>query len=276
MKKKRVYRLIYTAIILAAVICIGVLSFSIYKLNTEYIPQQKEARRFDELRQIAYTDDTDDADDDSASEGSEEHTRETTSTGAVIPHYTLEQLFGMNSDMVGWLTIPDTVVDYPVMHTPGDIEYYLHTDFDGYYSFSGCLFVGDNCDIDSDMFVIYGHNMNNGSMFGSIDYYTSEDYWVSHPDVILRTRDETRLYKVFAAFATKVYDEDDDSDDFKYYNEVGDRTKAEYDAAVKDIVALSSIDTGTIPEYPAQIVYLSTCAYHEENGRFVIVAYRYA
>ena len=277
-KSKRKYRLIYLSMLVLALALVGVLAFAIYKLNTEFVPQQKEAQRFSQLSVIAHGDDavseTDSSGNPVVGPDEQQNTIETTTTGAKIPHYTLEELFSMNSDMVGWLTIPDTVVDYPVMHTPDDIEYYLHTDFDGYYSFSGCLFVGNNCDIDSDMFVIYGHNMNNGSMFGSIDYYTSYDYWTSHPDVILKTKDETRLYHIFAAFATKVYDEDDDSGAFKYYYAVGDKTKEQYDQDVKDIIALSYFDSGIIPEYPAQIAYLSTCAYHDENGRFVLAAYR--
>ena len=278
-KSKRKYRIIYLSILLLAVVLIGVLAFSLYHLYTEYLPQQKEIERFSQLSEIAHGGDieaTDGSDSGFGDSDQQPNTIETTSTGAKIPHYTLEQLFAMNSDMAAWLTIPDTVVDYPVMHTPDDIERYLHMDFDGYYSFSGCLFVGDHCDIDSDAFVIYGHNMNNGSMFGSIDYYTSYDYWLSHPDVILRTKDETRLYKIFAAFATKVYDEDDETDEFRYYDAVGKRSKDQYNADVEDILALSCIDCGIKPSYPAQIVYLSTCAYHEENGRFVLAAYRIA
>lgn len=275
MKKKRKYRLIYLSMALLALVLIGVLSFAVYKLNTEYIPQQKEAKRFEELRGLAYTDDDSGGYEPQFDEnGAEIKPLETTTTGARVPHYTLEQLFSMNSDMVGWLTIPDTVVDYPVMHTPDDVEHYLHTDFDGSYSFSGCLFVGDHCGINDDFFVIYGHNMNNGTMFGSIDAYTDYGYWASHPDVILKTGTETRLYKIFAAFATKVYDEDDDSDDFRYYDAVGNRTKEAYDAAVEDILALSELDSGLKPNYPAQIAFLSTCAYHDDNGRFVLAAYR--
>lgn len=273
---KRKYRVIYLSIILLAIILIGVLAFALYHLYTEYLPQQKEIARFSQLSEIAHGGDTDATDSASGGDDLQQNTIETTSTGAKVPHYTLEQLFSMNSDMVGWLTIPDTVVDYPVMHTPDDVEQYLHMDFDGYYSFSGCLFVGDNCNINSDAFVIYGHNMNNGSMFGSIDYYTSYEYWLSHPDVILKTKDETRLYKIFAAFATKVYDEDDDTEAFRYYDAVGKRSKEQYDADVEDVLALSCIDCGIKPDFPAQIAYLSTCAYHEENGRFVLAAYRIA
>ena len=219
MKKKKKYKIIYTCILLGALIMIGVLSFAIYKLTTEYIPQQKEAQRYEELRELRFQpEETDDASDKSK-------TVETTLKGETIPSYSLEQLFSMNSDMVGWLTVPDTQIDYPVMHTPFDVEHYLHTDFDGNYSFTGCLFVGDNCDIDSDIFIIYGHNMNSGAMFGDLDMYTYQDYFEQHRDVILYTRDEKRLYRVFAAFEGYIDDTEVGKDGFRYYNSVGEKTE---------------------------------------------------
>lgn len=271
MDKKKKYRLIYLSMILLAILLVGVLAFAVYKLNTEYIPQKKEAERFSQLKELAYAEDTD----ESAPANGETHTpAETTPSGTPIPRYSLDQLFGMNGDMVAWLTVPDTKIDYPVMHTPDDVEYYLHTDFDGYYSFSGCPFVGDGCDIDSDIFVIYGHNMNNGTMFGEIDLYSDSDYMAQHSEVFLRTKDETRVYRVFAAFPTKVYDRSDTGDEFRYYDSVGEKTEDEYNDIVNKISALSAVPVTETPNYPAQIVYLSTCAYHEDNGRFVVAAYR--
>ena len=275
MKKKRTpYKLIYICIFLTAIILIGVLAFAVYKLNTEFIPQQKEAKRYDELRDVLYQAEETVAQEDGTPSSDAAPDAETTSKGEVIRTYSLEELFKMNSDMVAWLTVPDTKIDYPVMHTPDDYEYYLHTDFDGYYSFSGCLFVGENCSIDSDVFVIYGHNMNNGSMFGEIDMYSYSDYMDEHRDVILRTRDGNRLYRVFASFPTKKFDDDDNSGEFQYYNSVGKKSKTEYEKIVEDICDLSVVSVDNKPQYPAQIAFLSTCAYHEENGRFVVAAYR--
>lgn len=272
-KKRKPYKLIYTCIFLTAIVLIGVLAFALYKLNTEFIPQQKEIQRYEELREVLYqAEETVAAEDDDPS--STKIPDATTSKGEVIRVYSLEELFAMNSDMVAWLTVPDTKIDYPVMHTPDNVEDYLHKDFDGYYSFSGCLFVGDNCDIDSDVFVIYGHNMNNGSMFGEIDMYSYSDYMEEHRDIILRTRKGNRLYRAFAAFPTKVYDDDDDSGEFQYYNSVGEKTKSSYDDMVKSIGELSVVPVSDPPAYPSQIVFLSTCAYHEDNGRFVVAAYR--
>lgn len=273
-KKRKPYKLIYTGILLLAVILIGVISFSVYKLSTEYLPQQKEIQRFDELREILYQTEETVGEDEEEPSAAEDTPVETTSKGEPIRVYSLEELFSLNGDMTAWLTVPDTGIDYPVMHTPDDVEYYLHTDFDGYYSFSGCLFVGDNCDIDSDIFVIYGHNMNNGSMFGEIDLYSYRDYMDEHCDMILRTRDGNRLYRIFAAFPTKVYEEDDESEDFRYYFSVGEKTKEEYQSIVDEICELSVVSVTEKPLYPAQIAYLSTCAYHEDNGRFVVAAYR--
>ena len=273
-KKRKPYKLIYICIFMTAIILIGVLAFAVYKLNTEFIPQQKEAKRYDQLREVLYQASETVAPEDGDPSSDPASPVETTSKGEVIRTYSLEELFRMNSDMVAWLTVPDTRIDYPVMHTPNDFEYYLHTGFDGYYSFSGCLFVGDNCSINSDVFVIYGHNMNNGSMFGEIDRYSDSSYMEAHRDIILRTRDGNRLYRAFAAFPTKKFDDDDDAGEFQYYNSVGEKSKPEYDKVVEDICDLSAVSVDNKPQYPAQIVFLSTCAYHEENGRFVVAAYR--
>lgn len=80
----------------------------------------------------------------------------------------LAPLFAQNSDCVGWLCIPDTVVDYPVMHTPENPQKYLRRNFYGEYSQSGTPFLDSRCGMDSDNLIIYGHNMRNDTMFGSL------------------------------------------------------------------------------------------------------------
>ena len=81
-----------------------------------------------------------------------------------------------NPDFAGWLRIPDTKIDYPVMHTPDDMQYYIRRDFYGESSVSGTPFIGDFCSTDSGSMIIYAHNMKNGTLFGELDEYESEDY----------------------------------------------------------------------------------------------------
>ena len=258
--KKRRTSLIF---LLIMIVLLGVLSYSLYRFFSEYVPQQKEQLRFAELRSLIEDDEDEEEFDPS----------DPSSTPDEKKGSKYRKLFAMNADMRGWLKITDTQIDYPVMKSElDDGEYYLHRDFDGYYSFAGCLFIGSGCDEDSDSFVIYGHNMNNGSMFGELDSYAYYDYAEEHRYIIFDTKDEYRVYKVFAAFSTQIYEKD--STEFKYYEAIGDFDDEQYYSAVNDMMCLSYIDFGDYPEDRPQIMMLSTCAYHTDEGRFVVAAYR--
>ena len=260
-KKKRLRSLILISLI---VLLAGVLAFSLYQALSIYIPQKREQDRFSELREMVRGNPADHL---TNSDGTPSATEDDEDT------LNLSILTVYNDEAVAWLKIDDTKIDYPVMKSSDDDpEYYLHRDFDRSYSFSGCLFVGQHCDTESDVFVIYGHNMNNGSMFGELDYYSDANYASAHQKVILDTMTERREYRVFAAISTKVYDEDDEV--YKYYNSVGDFEEDGYKSVVNSIQEISQIDIGNQPEYPAQLMLLSTCAYHTEDGRFVVAAYR--
>lgn len=264
-KKNRVRSLILISLI---ILLAGILAFSAYQALSIYIPQKREQDRFSELRELVHGNP---AGQPTGSDGAPEKTAADNDDTIDLVTLTV-----YNDEAVAWLRIPDTPVDYPVMKSSDDDpEYYLHRDFDRSYSFSGCLFVGQYCDTDSDVFVIYGHNMNNGSMFGELDRFADPDFADSHRDVVLDTLSEHKIYRVFAAFQTKVYDEEDDDDDvYRYYNSVGKFDESGYAYVLDSIRSLSLIDIGNIPEYPAQLMLLSTCAYHTEDGRFVVAAYR--
>ncbi len=182
----------------------------------------------------------------------------------------MEQLYARNNSFFGWLQIPDTAVDYPVMHTPGDPEYYLHTDFDGDYSESGELFMDGSCDPYGYHYLIYGHHMFNGSMFGSLPKYGEEDYYAAHRTFRFDTLQEKGEYEVFAVFYSEVYD--DSADVFKYYTLANLNDEGTYNYYVSNVKALSIYDTGITPVYGEKIVTLSTCNYHTEDGRFVVCA----
>lgn len=264
MRRKKTKSKVLPKILLAVVILlVGVLGFSTYMFLSTYIPQLKEQERFSELRDLIGEDEYDDDVIDPASADS----------AASVKKSKYAKLFQMNEDMRGWLKVDDTLIDYPVMKSEFENgEYYLHRDFDGYYSFAGCLFIGQGCDADSDSFVIYGHNMNNGSMFGQLDWYSDANYADEHCYIRFDTEHERRIYRVFAALRTQVYAEDEDV--FKYYEAVGDLDEEGYNRIVSELYNLSLIDIVELPQYPSQIMMLSTCAYHTDEGRFVVAAYR--
>ena len=184
-----------------------------------------------------------------------------------------ESVMEQNRDFACWLKIPDSVIDYPVMKTSDDDpEYYLRRGFDKKYSSAGCLFIGGGCNLDSDSFVIYGHNMDTDSMFGALDRYADPDYALEHRLIRIGTPTENRRYRVFAAFQTKIYDEN--ANVFKYYERIGSLDEPTYLDTVSNIRTMSMIDLADAPQYPAQLLFLSTCSYHTKDGRFVVAAYR--
>lgn len=198
---------------------------------------------------------------------------ENPSDAAGEPPFTEYQaLYEMNEDFVGWLTVPGTRVDYPVMYTPNWREYYLRRNFYRQYSLSGTPFVGEDASPDSDVFIIHGHNMKNGSMFWTLHDYEDADFYAEHPNFCFTTPTERREYEIFAAVKTRILFEDEDG--FRWYRQGGEQTEEEFTALTDWIAEHAMYETGVAPQYGEQIVLLSTCSYHTENGRFFIAARR--
>lgn len=182
-------------------------------------------------------------------------------------------LYEENNDLIGWLSIEGMKIDYPVMQCE-DNEYYLHHSFYGEEDKYGCLFVKDIADVDTPgtNFIIYGHNMKDGSMFGDLDFYKKEDFYKEHSVISFDTLYEQRTYEVMAVFTSQVYGQHDDV--FKYYNFYEAKTPEEFDAFYESVKELSFYDTGVEAEYGDTFLTLSTCAYHVKDGRLVLVAKR--
>lgn len=179
-------------------------------------------------------------------------------------------LYVKNSDFVGWLHIDNTNIDYPVMSTPETSEYYLRRAFDKTSSQSGTPFVGAGGTIDSDMFIVYGHNMKNGTMFGSLDHYTAKEFWEESPSLLFTTTTEYREYEIFAALQTRVLYQNEAG--YRWYYQAGDLTEEAFDELVSYLTENALYDTGITPTYGEQIIILSTCSYHDDSGRFLIAA----
>ena len=178
-----------------------------------------------------------------------------------------------NQDYIGWIEIPDTGIDYPVMCRKDDPEYYLHRSFDGSHASGGTPFLSEASSPDSICMIVYGHNMKNGTMFGTLDSYRNTDYMMQHPEIIFYVNGEARIYEVFAAVETKVpSDGKRAGDEFQYYNCAGDISMEEYGRLVSWLQKNSCYDAGIVPVYEEQILMLSTCSYHTKNGRFVVAA----
>lgn len=204
---------------------------------------------------------------------------QTEAPGSAVPQETepeilepYRQLHEENPDMVGWLRIEGTRIDYPVMYTPQDPGKYLHTDFSGHYFFGGVPFIDESCTLDSDNLLIFGHNMLDGSMFRSLRKYENRSYWEQHPRITFDTLYAEQEYEVLAAFYDRVYLQTEDT--FKFYRFIDAEDAADFDNAIARFREKALYDTGVTAEYGDKLITLVTCAYHVENGRFVVVARR--
>lgn len=189
-------------------------------------------------------------------------------TEAEIPYRTL---YEENSDMVGWLKIPDTNIDYPVMQTIEDEQYYLYRDFFGNKDKNGTLFMDTDSDMnrENSILMIHGHHMKSGAMFGGLAEFSKKEYFDKHSEILFYTKNEMRKYEIMSVFTTEIYNED--TNEFCYYKYFSLESKNEFDEYYKNIKKLSIYDTEVIAEYGDEFIVLSTCAYHTKNGRFVVV-----
>lgn len=180
--------------------------------------------------------------------------------------------FRANADMAAWLQIPGTDIDYPVMWTPRDEEYYLYRGFDGGRNQNGCLILDTDSCLDplTTNLIIHGHNMESGAMFGSLPDYEDYSYFEDHRQIILHTKEQQRNYEVIAVFRSQVYKKTDQV--FKFYKFFQADTEEEFDDFYQNIKALSLYDTGGTAQFGDHFLTLSTCVYHVDRGRLVVVA----
>lgn len=210
------------------------------------------------------------ADTDSAREESGESVPTVPTEEAVPNPY--RDSFLANADMAAWLQIPGTVIDYPVMWTPRDENYYLRRGFDGSSDQNGCLILDTDSSLDplTTNLIIHGHNMRSGTMFGTLSDYADEDFYREHKQMILYTKECQRNYEVLAVFRSEVFKKTDTV--FKFYKFFQADTREEFDDFYQNIKAMSLYDTGVTAGFGDHFLTLSTCSYHTERGRFVVVA----
>lgn len=179
------------------------------------------------------------------------------------------EVYAANSDFVGWISIEGTAIDYPVMQTVDHPNYYLRRGFDKEYSKHGVPYIQEDCVLgSSDNLIIYGHHMNDGSMFADLCSYKNKAFWQTHPTIRFDTLEGFGVYEIVAVFKTVVYSQNG----FRYFDFVELDDPARFDAYIARCKALSLFDTGVETGYGDKLITLSTCEYSRENGRMVVVA----
>ncbi|MBO5004980.1 MAG: class B sortase [Clostridia bacterium] len=184
----------------------------------------------------------------------------------------LEELKKENEDIVGWIQINDTNIDYPVLQTT-DNDFYMKHNYKKESSKDGSIFLDKsyNWDIPSSNLLLYGHNNKNGTMFQDLMNYKEEDFYNNHKTIRFTTLNEDSTYEVMSVFYSRVYYKNEQNV-FRYYYFVNSENETDYNDFVENCKNSSIYDTGVTANYGDQLLTLSTCEYSQEDGRFVVVA----
>ncbi|MBW5448973.1 sortase [Cohnella sp. CFH 77786] len=189
---------------------------------------------------------------------------------AMLPEF--QELHARNPDIVGWLSIGGTRIDYPIMQNAQDEEFYLDHDFDKKPNINGLPFLDaahSRID-DSNILLIHGHHMKSGFMFADLMKYKKESYYKEHAVFQFSTLYEKEEYEIVAVILSKVYRKSDNV--FKYYRIENAATPGGFDSYMQNVKKLALYDTGVTARYGDKLIVLSTCEYSTDNGRLAVVA----
>ena len=250
----------YIIILLLLIVILAISSFFIIK---EFAENKKETDIYDELQEIVIEENTD-------IDTKNVDTEIEKSEGKSSNKYNLENIAKINSDVVGWIKIENTNIDYPVMQN-GD--YYLHRNIYKNYSSHGTPYLVEYCNIQySDNLIIYGHHMNDNSMFAQLDNYKKHSFYENHKYIKFYSyyngKTIEKTYEVAIAFKTVVYSDKG----FKYYNYTNFSDVQELNDFIENCRKLEFYNTGIDINYGDKLITLSTCEYSQKNGRIVVVA----
>ena len=183
----------------------------------------------------------------------------------------VKQLQGQNTDIVGWLEIENTNINYPVLQG-ADNNYYMTHNYKNEKSKNGSIFLDAdyNWDIPSNNLLMYGHNLGNGMMFQELLKYEKESFYQEHPVIRFTTAEEDAEYEIISAFKSRVYYKSE-KNVFRYYYFINNESEEEYNEFVKNAKNASLYPIDATASYGDQLITLSTCSYYVEDGRFVVV-----
>ncbi len=266
---------------IVGVCCLLVFCVSVYMVVSQTIQERQAAEAFEALlAQVEQeeqeeppemTTPTEMTEPEPDSTGSQEDGPAVLEPPVVEEFHKYDALHEQNPDLFGWIEIDGTKINYPVMHTPDDPEYYLHRAFDGTKSSSGVPFLDGDCYEGCGNYIVYGHHMKNGSMFAALADYKDEDFWKEHPVIRFDTLTEAGEYEVLSAFYAKVYRVDDENA-FRFYAYTDLTDEETFNEFVSRASEASLYDTGVTAAYGDTLLTLTTCSYHTSNGRFVVIA----
>lgn len=243
--KKKIYRLIQLLLIIVIIVAV----IYIYK----YIVDKNNAQKETELLNDIEVNKT-------------EVTKQKTERMLQVSELKKE-----NEDIVGWIEIEGTKVNNPVLQGT-DNSFYMNHDYKKKESVYGSLFLDESYDWNkpSSNLLIYGHNLNNGTMFQELLKYEKESFYKQHPVIRFTTENEDAEYEIIAVLKARVYYKSE-KNVFRYYYFVNAKTEDEYNEFVKNAKSESLYSIDKTAKYGEQLITLSTCSYHVKDGRFAVV-----
>jgi len=273
LEKESIFRLAGIVCIVLAVVCFGVYGLSVYAEN-------RATRKLEEVQDLKnitqavnwYMERVQQEEPQENSAAREESQMQVEQiqpkAPEVLPEY--EALHNQYPDLIGWVRIEGTSIDLPVMQT-GD-DFYLHNNMDGEEDVNGTLFMDYRDDVlaPSMNFLIYGHNMRSGAMFGSLKQYLDDGFVAKHKQIQFDTIYEKGTYEVLAVCLTEVGYQDEEG--YKYYNFIHPQSTEEFNAYFDSIRECAIYDNTQEATENDRFLTLSTCNSYVEDGRLFVVA----
>lgn len=175
-------------------------------------------------------------------------------------------LLEINDETIGWVTLANTSIDYPIVQR-SDNEFYLDHSFERNKSRSGSIFMDyrNNQDLFNHHTILYGHHMRDGSMFSDLLKYQDENHFIENRYITLETLYEDTKWEIFSAYVT-------DTDFYYIITDFG--TDDEYVEFLQELQSKSAYETEMTITEKDRILTLSTCAYDFDDARFVVHARR--
>ena len=179
----------------------------------------------------------------------------------------VNEFFKTNNDIVGWIKIEGTNIDYPVMQSKNNPNYYLKRNFNKEYSNLGTPYLDGNCDLKtSDNLIIYGHHITRNRMFGELENYKSKEFYKKHSVIEFYDKESKKEYDIIYVFKTKA------DIGFKYNKYINFNDKSEFETFRNECEKLAFYNIDKDIKYDNKFITLSTCEYSQENGRLVVIA----
>lgn len=253
MKKKRLYTILI--LFFTGIFVLG--AFQIYRQLREYGEGDSV---YTDIEQYVSIEEEPEGDSDGQENESQSGESELDISWPAVDFAALAEI---NPDIVGWIYIEDTEINYPVVQG-SDNQYYLKHLFNGKWNSSGCIFLDsrNTPDFSDRHSVIYGHHMKNGTMFSGLTEYKKQEFYDAHPTVLLLTAEKNIRVEIFAGYVASVSD--------KAW-EIALGSDADFEEWLTEAKERSCFESAITPAVTDRIITLSTCSYEFDNARFVVI-----